>query len=48
MEWWATTIVIGSGALTLFNVIDKVAPDNAYEHLIKSLKVVRDKLAPKV
>lgn len=24
MEWWATTIVIGSGALTLFNVIDKV------------------------
>ena len=31
-----------------FNVIDKVAPNNAYEHLIKSLKVVRDKLAPKV
>ena len=31
-----------------FNVIDKVAPDNAYEHLIKSLETVRDKLAPKV
>lgn len=30
------------------NVIDKVSPDNGYEHLIKSLETVRDKLAPKV
>jgi len=31
-----------------FNVIDKVAPGHEYEHLIKSLETVRDKLAPKV
>lgn len=31
-----------------FNVIDKVAPDHGYEHLIKSLETVRDKLAPKI
>lgn len=24
MEWWETTVVIAAGALTLFNVVDKI------------------------
>lgn len=24
MEWWETTVVIGAGVLTIFNVIDKI------------------------
>ena len=50
MSWWETTVVIAAGALTLFNVVDKIvsavkAAQNPVDDLKKRVEDLERKIA---
>ena len=50
MEWWERTVVIAAGALTLFNVVDKIvtavkAAQNPVDDLKKRVEDLERKIA---